>query len=132
MIFDYNLYKRARTGEAGRKSLLPLSAKFVALSEKSRRDGLLSLEEDMSELPDSLMKDALRLVIDGTDSSQLEQLMLSTVYASSHRGRQLLEDMLVCTGVLAIQQGHSPLMVEMMLSPFVGRQPAKPEAWIHE
>jgi chemotaxis protein MotA len=55
-----------------------LALRFVALAEKSRRDGLLSLEEDMQSLDaneDALLKKGLRYVIDGTDSDALHELL---------------------------------------------------------
>jgi chemotaxis protein MotA len=55
-----------------------LALRFVALAEKSRRDGLLSLEEDMQALDakeDALLKKGLRYVIDGTDSDALHELL---------------------------------------------------------
>jgi chemotaxis protein MotA len=59
-----------------------LALKFVAFAEKSRRDGLLSLEEDMQSLSDSddpLLKKGLRYVIDGTDSDALTSLLENDV-----------------------------------------------------
>src|SRR5512133_1285746 len=55
-----------------------LALRFVALAEKSRRDGLLSLEEDMQSISsdeDPLLKKGLRYVIDGTDSEALRDLL---------------------------------------------------------
>jgi chemotaxis protein MotA len=59
-----------------------LALRFVALAEKSRRDGLLSLEEDMQSLDakeDPLLKKGLRYVIDGTDSEALRELLENDV-----------------------------------------------------
>ena len=59
-----------------------LALKFVAFAEKSRRDGLLSLEEDMQSLGDQddpLLKKGLRYVIDGTDSEALTSLLENDV-----------------------------------------------------
>ncbi len=55
-----------------------LANMFVAFAEKSRRDGLLSLEEDLQSLDgnqDPLIKKGLRYVIDGTDSEALADLL---------------------------------------------------------
>jgi chemotaxis protein MotA len=55
---------------------------FVGFAEKSRRDGLLSLEEDLQSLgadSDTLIKKGLRYVIDGTDSDALAALLESDV-----------------------------------------------------
>lgn len=59
-----------------------LANMFVAFAEKSRRDGLLSLEEDLQSLDpnqDPLIKKGLRYVIDGTDSDALASLLENDV-----------------------------------------------------
>ena len=69
-----------------------LALRFVALAEKSRRDGLLSLEEDMQSLDpkeDPLLKKGLRYVIDGTDSEALRELLENDVAIfEKHRKHQ--------------------------------------------
>jgi len=67
--------KGVKTNEA------QLANMFVGFAEKSRRDGLLSLEEDLQSLgeADPLIKKGLRYVIDGTDSDALAALLESDV-----------------------------------------------------
>jgi len=48
---------------------------LVSFSEKARREGLLSLEENLNEIDDPFMKKALQLVIDGTDPELLRCMM---------------------------------------------------------
>ncbi|ABV34376.1 MULTISPECIES: motility protein A [Pseudothermotoga] len=48
---------------------------LVSFSEKARREGLLSLEENLNEIEDPFMKKALQLVIDGTDPDLLKNMM---------------------------------------------------------
>jgi chemotaxis protein MotA len=55
---------------------------FVGYADKSRRDGLLSLEEEIQSLDekhDPLIKKGLRYVIDGTDSDALSELLENDV-----------------------------------------------------
>jgi chemotaxis protein MotA len=49
--------------------------KLISFSEKARRDGLLSLEDDLEDLDDEFLKKGLRLVVDGTDASVIRDLM---------------------------------------------------------
>ncbi len=48
---------------------------MVALSEKARREGVLSLEEGLEELDDEFMKTGLRLVVDGTDGNVIRAIL---------------------------------------------------------
>jgi len=48
---------------------------LVSFSEKARREGLLSLEENLEELEDPFLKKALQLVVDGTDPEVLKNML---------------------------------------------------------
>jgi len=48
---------------------------LVTFSEKARREGLLSLEQDLEEVEDNFTKKGLQLVVDGIDSELLQTMM---------------------------------------------------------
>lgn len=50
---------------------------LVQFSEKSRREGLLALEDDLDALDDPFLKKGLQLVVDGTDT-ELVRVILET------------------------------------------------------
>ncbi len=56
----------------GEKALVQ---KFVALSEKSRRAGLLALEEEIEDFDDAFMRAGLQNVVDGIDGEAIRALM---------------------------------------------------------
>ncbi|MDR2864611.1 MAG: motility protein A [Spirochaetaceae bacterium] len=49
--------------------------KLIAMSEKARREGLLSLEDDIGDLDNAFMKKGLQLVVDGTDAAVVRDLL---------------------------------------------------------
>lgn len=61
-----------KTSDYGEKELVQ---RFVALSEKSRRAGLLALEEEIEDFEDAFMRAGLRNVIDGIDGTAIRTLM---------------------------------------------------------
>ncbi|AGT43103.1 motility protein A [Treponema pedis] len=61
-----------KTADYGEKTLVQ---KFVALSEKSRRAGLLALEEEIEDFEDAFMRTGLRNVVDGIDGEAIRALM---------------------------------------------------------
>lgn len=61
-----------KTANYGGKELVE---RFVALSEKSRRSGLLALEEEIEDFEDHFMRNGLRNVVDGIDGDALRSLM---------------------------------------------------------
>jgi len=56
---------------------LNLIRTLTSFSEKARREGLLSLEENIAEIDDPFFKQGLQLVVDGTDPDLLKSMMES-------------------------------------------------------
>jgi chemotaxis protein MotA len=48
---------------------------FLSLLEKSRRDGLLALEDEIEEMEEELMQKGIRLLVDGTDPSIVADIL---------------------------------------------------------
>lgn len=61
---------------------------LVALSEKARRDGLLSLESDANSTGDEFLKRALQLAIDGTDPELVRDILQMEIAFLEERHRQ--------------------------------------------
>lgn len=53
-------------------ALIPM---IVSFSEKSRREGLLSLEDDIESIEDDFLKTGLQLVVDGTDPDVIKSIL---------------------------------------------------------
>lgn len=61
--------------QAPRKPTRALFDTLLAMSDKSRKEGLLSLEADIEDMEDPFLKKGLRLVVDGTDSSTIVSIL---------------------------------------------------------
>lgn len=48
---------------------------LYTFAEKARRDGMISLEEDISKIDDEFMKDGLRAAVDGTDPEEIRKIL---------------------------------------------------------
>jgi chemotaxis protein MotA len=60
---------------------------LLEFAEKARRDGILSLEDTLEELEDETLKKGLRLVVDGTESETLIEVLENdlTIYENRER-----------------------------------------------
>ncbi len=59
--------------------------RFVTMSDKARREGLLALEADVDTIHDPFMRKGVQLMIDGTDPELLRQIMEIDAEAQKHR-----------------------------------------------
>lgn len=58
------------------KSNVPeIIRQLVSFSEKSRREGLLSLEDEVEQINDDFFKQGIRLVVDGTDPEVIKSIL---------------------------------------------------------
>lgn len=53
--------------------------KLVKFSEKARKEGLLSLEQDLAEIDDEFLKKGMQLVVDGTDPELVKNILDSEI-----------------------------------------------------
>ena len=86
---------------------------IISFAEKARRDGLLSLEDDMANLDDLFMKKALQLVIDGTDPEIVRNIMeidLQTMEERHEKVRNIYEKW----GVLAPACGMTGTLIGLV------------------
>lgn len=82
------------------KELVQLLYNFA---EKARREGLLSLEDDIDKLDNDFLKKGIRLVVDGVDPEIVRNTLENDIALHEHRKKEEAE-------VLAAAGGYSPTM----------------------
>ncbi len=50
---------------------------LVTFAEKSRREGLLSLENDIQDIKEPFLRKAIQLIVDGTDPEMVKRIMIT-------------------------------------------------------
>jgi chemotaxis protein MotA len=67
---------------------------IISFSEKARREGLLALEDTLSEVEDPFMRKGLQLVVDGTDPSLVRSILEIEIeqMAARHDGNKRMFD----------------------------------------
>jgi len=58
-----------------KSSSIEIIVKLLTLAERARREGLLSLEDEIAEIEDPIMRKGLQLVVDGTDQDQIRSVL---------------------------------------------------------
>jgi len=64
---------------------IALIEQIVGLADKVRREGLLYLENQLSQVEDGFMRKGIQLVMDGTDPELVRQIMETEMYAIQER-----------------------------------------------
>lgn len=106
-----------------RKTLLPskleidttkeLINTLITLGKYAQERGVLSLEEALGKVEEPFFKEALQLIIDGTDSDLVDEILRNKIDAIIYH-KELLYNLMI-EGLLGIQAGNSSWTLEMRL-----------------
>lgn len=58
---------------------------FVELATRARKDGVLSLEGEIKNLPDPFLRKGIQLVVDGTDEEVIKEVLEADIEATAER-----------------------------------------------
>jgi len=76
---------------------------IVAMADKARREGLLSLEKQLDEVQDPFMRKGLQLVVDGTEPETVRGILEIEMYSLNERHR-------VAQEIFESAGGYAPTM----------------------
>lgn len=89
--------------------LLSLAATFFRFGQMARRDGLLSLEDELSRLDDALLRMGLGLVLDGTPSDVIDQTLGAEIGTTRlQHGLEVARLRLIQYGMIALLEREPP------------------------
>ncbi|GHV43685.1 hypothetical protein AGMMS49546_26010 [Spirochaetia bacterium] len=85
-------------------------------SNRARREGLLSLEEDLEEIRrDDIYHIGLSLVVDGSDAEIIQQILSNLIEHETDHYKKILKR-IIMESVLSIQAGDNPLCTILKLN----------------
>ena len=115
-IYNWEIRKHIECSEAELKALLPDIDLIIRLSEKSRREGLLSLEDDLKDNPDPLLRRGIMHVINGMDPERLREILERHILIGGSTGASLRRELIFMEGTLGIQSGENPRNLREILN----------------
>ena len=87
---------------------------FIDLSKKARKDGLLSLEDELVEYEDDFLKNGLQLVIDGMEPETLQEI-LELEMENTQRRHKIGQDIFATWGELAPAFGMLGTLIGLII-----------------
>ena len=78
----------------------------IKLADKSQQQGLLSLENEIEDIADEYFKNGLRLVVDGTATRLIDEIMTNRIAHEKDKYTRILKTVQK-RAVLGIQAGES-------------------------
>jgi len=113
--------------DSERRECLPVIELITMMANIARKYGVLALEEKAKELPESaqFLKTGLMLIVDGTDPEIVRKILKNYVLSTcvSHDGQGnagLLRRMMEVEGILSVQMGENPRIIEETMLSMLG------------
>lgn len=120
-MLDYTVYERMKCSNEEKRRCIPLIEFILKLSEKARKNGLLSLEgSDKNHM--FFIRKTLELLLDGVEPGYIRHVMMNYIHVGNYEGIELLERILALEGLLAIQAGEHPLLLFQKLLSYLGEE----------
>ena len=120
MVYDQSFGDRARCTGRDAEECRALVLTLSDMTEKARAQGLLALEDDIEEMDSPMLRIGTQLVVDGTDPDLVRGILERIVLFGGHKGKELLSRCIILEGLLALQRGDHPWLVEAQLLSFLG------------
>ena len=121
MLRDLALAAKASCSKEDQETLVGTIRILKDLGEKAKKRGILSLEEEQSQISDPFMQVGLQLIVDKTDPEVVCNILDSDIYYNESNGRELLRKILVREGLLRIQKGESARNILLCTRVFLGK-----------
>lgn len=121
-MYDIRIWEQAGCSKKDRQKIIQVIDLIFGFAHKSRKNGLISLEDDIPSLDSPFMKRGLSLVVDGTDPDTVRHILRTGIYAGRFKGRELLERMVMADGISAIQAGENPDLIRVRLYAYLGEE----------
>lgn len=121
MIRDLALAAKASCSLEDQESLVALVLHLKKLSEMVTKQGILALENELSQIKDPFLNLGVQLIIDKVEPDNILDILDSDIYYNESNGRELLKKIIIREGLLRIQAGDTPRNVLICTKVFLGK-----------
>lgn len=93
IAYPFNTFKRLskiiiQAFRESEKSAPDIIGEFISLSRKARREGLLSLEDEISSIEEEFLRKGLQMVVDGIEPETIREIMDLEISEMERRHRE--------------------------------------------
>ena len=121
MIRDLALAAKASCSLEDQESLVSLVMQLKKLSEVVTKQGVLALENELTQIKDSFLNLGVQLIIDKVEPENIKDVLDSDIYYNQSNGRELLKKIIIREGLLRIQAGDTSRNVLICTKVFLGK-----------
>ncbi|MCL2603427.1 MAG: helix-turn-helix domain-containing protein [Defluviitaleaceae bacterium] len=117
-----HMYKLSDFTNAERDKCLPVVAQIIECANITRAQGVLALEEWCKQHENTFITFMLLMVCDGTNPELVRDIGVTLIDSGDYKGEELLSRLMTVEGVLSIQAGENPVIIEKKLFSMLGEK----------
>jgi hypothetical protein len=122
MKLDWEFGERIQCSAAEKKECMALVAELCSMANKAKRNGLLSLVQEADETSHFLLRKGLQLVLEGVNPQMVEKTLQYYILSGKYHGKELLVRCIIMEGILTIQNGVNPTIIQELLLSLFGER----------
>ena len=122
MEYDWEFGERIKCSEDEKSQCIALVSQIVSMAKMAKRNGLLALVQEAEETTSFLLRKGLQLILEGVQPSLVKTTLEYYILSGSYTGKDLLERCIIMEGVLAIQKGINPQIIQELLLSLFGEK----------
>ena len=122
MEYDWEFGERIRCSEDEKSECIALVSQIVSMAKMAKRNGLLALVQEAEAATAFLLRKGLQLVLEGVQPSLVKTTLEYYILSGSYTGKDLLQRCIILEGVLAIQKGVNPQIIQEVLLSLFGEK----------
>lgn len=105
-----------------REKCLPIINQMIEIANLTRKEGVLALEEWAKKHDNSFLTFLVMMVCDGIDPEFVKGIGETLLDSGGYKGEELLSRMMMIEGMLSVQAGENPRILEMKLLSMLGEK----------
>lgn len=100
----------------------PTIIKIIELATIVRRQGILALEDKVSQEESVFLKAGLGMMVDGWQEEEIRKILEYLILADNYSGFELLSRIIMMEGLMEILRGNNPISIRNILLSILGEQ----------
>jgi len=115
MLYQCGLADRTQCSQDEKSQCKAYVTHLLKLACRSHKDGLLSLEDDIKEMPKSFLRTILQLAVSGSTPEIIREAMEKRLLLSDHSGVDLMRRLIELEFVIDIVKNRDPVTIQTKL-----------------
>ena len=115
MLYQCGLADRTQCSQDEKSQCKAYVTHLLKLACRSQKDGLLSLEDDIKEMPKSFLRTILQLAVSGSTPEIIREAMEKRLLLSDHSGVDLMRRLIELEFVIDIVKNRDPVTIQTKL-----------------